>query len=89
MLWRAAPKNVRRVIAVCACCLLAALTPFYAGVPAATTLGLVPLAVAVWLVARSDWSSRTRVIVSLAVPVVTIALLVSLVALSALTNYYN
>ena len=83
-----ASGDVRRVIAVSACCLLAALTPFYAGVPAAV-LGLVPLAVAIWLVTRSDWSSRTRVTASIAVLVVTIALFIGLLALAALTTYYN
>lgn len=61
------------------CCLLAALTPFYAGFSAAF-LGLLPLGLAVWLVTRSRWSSRTRVVSSLAVVVVTIALFVLLLA---------
>ena len=64
------------------------LTPVLRRVPAAV-LGLVPLAVAIWLVTRSDWSSRTRVTASIAVLVVTIALFIGLLALAALTTYYN
>jgi hypothetical protein len=79
---------VRRVIAVTACCLVAALIPFYAGAPAAV-LGLVPLAVAIWLVSRSGWSSHTRVTASVTVLVATIALVIGLLALSALTSHYN
>ena len=81
-----ASGDVRRVIAVSACCLLAALTPFYAGFSAAI-LGVFPLALAIWLVARSEWSYRTRVTTSLAVLVVTIALFVGLLAV--VIRYYN
>jgi hypothetical protein len=80
--------DVRRVVAVAACCLLAALTPFSIGFSAAV-LGLVTLALAIWLVVRSQWSARTRVTASLAVLVVPIALFIGLLAASALTNYYG
>jgi apolipoprotein N-acyltransferase len=81
-----ASDDLRRVVAVAACCLLAAVSPFYAGFSAAV-LGLVPLALAIWIVMRSEWSSRTRVITSVAVPVVTIALLIGLLAV--VLRYYN
>lgn len=81
-----ATRDLRRVIAVSACCLLAALTPFYAGFSAAF-LGLVPLGVAIWLVTRSGWSSHTRVTTSAAVLAVTVALFVGLLAVAL--RYYN
>lgn len=81
-----ASRDLGRVVAIAVCCLLAAVSPFYAGLPSAV-LGLVPLGLAIWLVARSSWSSRTRVTTSLGVLVVTIALFVGLLAL--VLRYYN
>lgn len=81
-----ASSDVRRVIAVGVCCLLAALAPFYAGFSAAV-LGLVPLGIAIWLVTRSGWSSRTRVTASVAVLVLTVALFIGLLAV--VLRYFN
>lgn len=81
-----ASRDLRRVIAIGACCLLAALTPFYAGFSGAF-LGLVPLGLAILLVTRSGWSSRTRATTSIVVPVVTVALFVGLLAV--VLRYYN
>lgn len=81
-----ASRDLGRVIAAGACCLLAALSPFYAGFSAAF-LGLVPLGLAIWLVARSRWSSRTRVAASVAVVVLTVTLFVGLLAV--VLRYYN
>jgi len=53
-------SDTRRISTVIACCLLAAFAPFIAGIWTAT-LGLIPLACAVWLVARSGWSYPLRV----------------------------
>ncbi len=79
-------RDIGRVLAVAACCLIAALTPFYAGFSAAF-LGLLPLALAIWLLARSGWSPRTRVTTSLAVLAVTIVLFVGF--LVVVLRYYN
>lgn len=81
-----ASRDLRRVVAVSACCLLAALSPFYAGFSAAF-LGLVPLGLAIWLVTRSRWSSRTRVTTSIAALVLTVALFIGLLAV--VLRYYN
>jgi hypothetical protein len=75
-----------RVVTVAGCCLLAALTPFYAGLPA-VFLGLIPLGVAGWLIGRSGWSSRTRVMTSLTVLVLTTALFIGFLAV--VLRYYN
>jgi len=50
------------------------------GVPTAA-LGVVPLGLAIWLVTRSGWSSRTRVATVLAVVATTLALFIALLAL--------
>jgi hypothetical protein len=81
-----ASHDLGRVIAVSVCCLLAALSPFYAGFSAAF-VGPVPLGLAIWLVTRSAWSSRTRVTTSIAVLVLTVALFVGL--LVVVLRYYN
>ena len=71
-----------------ACCLLASLTPFYAGFSTAF-LALFPLALAIWIVTRSGWSSGTRVTSVLAVLVVTVGLFVGLLVLAEQTHYFN
>jgi len=79
-------SDLSRVIAVASCGVLAALAPFYAGISLAF-LGLIPLGLAVWLVMRSGWSSRTRVTTSLALLGGTIALFIGLLAV--VLRYYN
>lgn len=83
-----ASRDLGRVVALAACCLVAALTPFYAGFPAGA-VGLVPVGLAIWLVTRSAWSPRTRVTTSLAVVAVTIAIFVGLLAVALALRYYN
>lgn len=80
--------DVRRVIAIGMCGLLAALSPFYAGL-AAAALGLIPLGLGVWLVTSSAWSSRIRVTGVLIVVAGTVALFVGLLALATLAGSYN
>jgi hypothetical protein len=79
---------MRRIAGVGVCCLLAAMIPFVAGLSTAF-LGLVPLGLAIWLVARSEWSSRIRVATVLGVLVVTLALFVALLALALRSTSYN
>jgi uncharacterized membrane protein len=83
-----ASPDLLRVVAIGACCLFAAWTPFFAGFSAAF-LGLVPLGLAVWLVLQSRWSPRTRLRSALFVVTGTVALFVVFLALSALTGSYN
>jgi len=73
--------DVRRIVAISACCLLAAISPLIVGVLPAV-LGVIPLGLAVWLVTRSGWSSRTRVTSVLAVVLVTVALFIALLAVA-------
>ena len=84
-----ASGDVRRIIAIGVCCLLAAVTPFYAGASIASIFVLVPIALAIWLVTRSEWSSRTRVTSVLAVLMVTVALFVGLLVLAEQAHYFN
>ena len=83
-----ASGDALRVIGVGACCVFAAVTPFYAGASAAI-VAVVPLTFAIWLVIRSEWSSRTRVTTVLAVLAVTVALFVGLLVLAQRLHAYN
>ncbi|HJU37870.1 MAG TPA: hypothetical protein VJ716_10685 [Gaiellaceae bacterium] len=64
------------------------MTPFIAGVSTAF-LGVLPLGLAVWLVTRAAWSSRTRVTAVLGLLAATVALFVGLLALVLHSNAYN
>lgn len=73
----------RRIGIAAGCCVVAAAAPLLAGLSTAV-VGLVPLACAVGLVARSGWALSTRVLLSTVVIVVTGALAVGLLLIAAL-----
>jgi hypothetical protein len=73
--------DARRAVTIGACCVLAAIVPLVAGVSTAA-LALIPLGLAVWLISRSGWSSRTRITTVLAVIAVTVALCIALLAVA-------
>ena len=63
----------QRIVSVVGVGVLAALTPFIVGT-VASVLAVVPLAVAVWLIAPSPWSRSTKIGASLAVVAGAVAL---------------
>ena len=73
----------RRITTVVACCVIAAITPFIAGVLTAV-LGLIPLAYAIWLLARSDWALSTRIFLSAVAVIATGGLAVGFLILATL-----
>jgi hypothetical protein len=68
-----------------ACCLLAAVTPFIAGIETAF-LAVVPIGCAVWLLARSGWSYATRLVAFIAILGLAFGLLVGLLILVTATS---
>jgi|tagenome__1003787_1003787.scaffolds.fasta_scaffold20502047_2 hypothetical protein len=77
--------QTRRIATVAACCGIAAITPFIAGVSTAV-LGLIPLAYAVWLVAQSQWPRSTQLLVSAVVVVATGALVIVFLILATVAS---
>jgi hypothetical protein len=84
-----ASGDALRVVGVGVCCVLAAVAPFYAGASVAAIFAVAPLTLAIWLVIRSEWSSRARFATVLAVLVVTVALFFALLALALRLHNYN
>ncbi len=75
----------RRITTVTGCCVIAAVTPFIAGISTAI-LGLIPLAYAIWLLARSKWALSTRILLSAVALVATGGLVVGLLILATLSS---
>jgi hypothetical protein len=71
----------RRIALVVGCCVLAAITPFIAGISTAI-FGLIPLGYAIWLLARSEWAVSTRVFLSALALLATGALVIGLLILA-------
>jgi hypothetical protein len=71
----------RRVAAVIGCCVIAAVTPFIAGVITAVG-GILLLGCAVLLIARSKWSLPTRLVASAVAVAATLALLTGFLILA-------
>ena len=74
-------SNRRRIVGVLGCCVVAAATPFVAGLTSAI-VGVVPLGCAIWLLARSEWSLRTRLIASMVVLAATFGLVIAFLILA-------
>jgi hypothetical protein len=66
-------SNRARVAGASGCCVLAAASPLVAGSSTAVA-GLVPVAVAGWLLAVATWSTRTRLVAGAILVVATVGL---------------
>ncbi|HEX4518488.1 MAG TPA: hypothetical protein VH063_02800 [Gaiellaceae bacterium] len=75
----------RRIATVAVCCVLAAITPFIAGI-AGGAVGLVPLGYAIWLLVRSGWAVSTRLASSALALVATGGLMVGFLILATLSS---
>jgi hypothetical protein len=69
-------SDAKRIACVAGCCVLAAVTPFVAGL-AAALLAIAPIALAIWLLVHSGWSTSTRVVASVLVVGSTLALMIA------------
>ncbi len=75
-------RNGWRIAGVVGCCALAAISPFIAGAGSAT-VGVLLLAGAIVLVARSSWSAPTRIVAVVVVLAATFGLTIALLILAS------